>query len=218
MDSGCAVALGRNDRWSGDESRSMARTRRPGRAISVLRSASARGVADLWRACGAARRGSPAALKAFGLKPGDRVAIAAKNSPDYLETLYAIWHAGCRRAGQCQAARRRARLHPRTFRRAGLLRLRAGSTPRSRRMRRTGWSGSSSSAAPSIDRLFAADPVGADAARRQRSRLAVLHLGHHRPAEGRDADPSRAGGGERCLSQRGRPRSRPATRSCMRRR
>jgi long-chain acyl-CoA synthetase len=28
------------------------------------------------------------------LKPGDRVAIAAQNSPDYLEILYAIWHAG----------------------------------------------------------------------------------------------------------------------------
>ena len=30
----------------------------------------------------------------FGLAPGDRVAIAAKNTPDYLELLYAIWHAG----------------------------------------------------------------------------------------------------------------------------
>lgn len=35
-----------------------------------------------------------AALKAFGLVPGDRVVIAAANSPDYLETMYAIWHAG----------------------------------------------------------------------------------------------------------------------------
>ena len=33
-------------------------------------------------------------LKAMGLVPGERVAIAAKNSPDYLETLYAVWHAG----------------------------------------------------------------------------------------------------------------------------
>ncbi len=31
----------------------------------------------------------------FGLKPGDRVAIAAKNSRHYLELLYGIWHAGC---------------------------------------------------------------------------------------------------------------------------
>src|SRR5712692_6413099 len=29
-----------------------------------------------------------------GLRPGDHVAIAAKNSPDYLDLLYAIWHAG----------------------------------------------------------------------------------------------------------------------------
>src|SRR5215207_1852270 len=35
-----------------------------------------------------------ASLKAMGLMPGERVAIAAKNSPDYLEILYAIWHAG----------------------------------------------------------------------------------------------------------------------------
>src|SRR5581483_5647648 len=30
----------------------------------------------------------------FALSPGDRVAIAAANSPDYLEILFAIWHAG----------------------------------------------------------------------------------------------------------------------------
>ncbi len=30
----------------------------------------------------------------YGLRPGDRVAIAAKNSPDYLDLLYAVWHAG----------------------------------------------------------------------------------------------------------------------------
>jgi len=34
------------------------------------------------------------ALRSLGLAPGDRVAIAAGNSPDYLEALYAIWHAG----------------------------------------------------------------------------------------------------------------------------
>src|SRR6201995_1571795 len=34
------------------------------------------------------------ALRNFGLNPGDRVAIVAKNSPDYVEALYAIWHAG----------------------------------------------------------------------------------------------------------------------------
>ena len=30
----------------------------------------------------------------FGLKPGERVAIAAKNSPDYVELMFGIWHAG----------------------------------------------------------------------------------------------------------------------------
>ena len=34
------------------------------------------------------------ALQRVGLAPGDRVAIIAKNSPHYLELLYAIWHAG----------------------------------------------------------------------------------------------------------------------------
>jgi long-chain acyl-CoA synthetase len=30
----------------------------------------------------------------FGLNPNDRVAVIAKNCPDYLEAMYAIWHAG----------------------------------------------------------------------------------------------------------------------------
>ena len=34
------------------------------------------------------------ALRSLGLNPGDRVAILGKNSPDYVEVLYAIWHAG----------------------------------------------------------------------------------------------------------------------------
>src|SRR6478752_7145819 len=34
------------------------------------------------------------ALRSGGLNPGDRVAIVAKNSPDYVEILYAVWHAG----------------------------------------------------------------------------------------------------------------------------
>jgi long-chain acyl-CoA synthetase len=30
----------------------------------------------------------------FGLSPGDRVAIAMRNRPEYLEAMFAIWHAG----------------------------------------------------------------------------------------------------------------------------
>ena len=40
------------------------------------------------------------------LRPGDRVAIVAKNCPDYVEALYAIWHAGC------AAVPANAKLHP----------------------------------------------------------------------------------------------------------
>jgi long-chain acyl-CoA synthetase len=40
-----------------------------------------------------ARRAS-ALLSTHGLKPGDRVAIVAKNSRRYVKCLYAIWHAG----------------------------------------------------------------------------------------------------------------------------
>jgi long-chain acyl-CoA synthetase len=34
------------------------------------------------------------AMRAAGMKPGDRVAIVAKNHPDYIALLYGIWHAG----------------------------------------------------------------------------------------------------------------------------
>ncbi len=33
--------------------------------------------------------------KNYGIAPGSRVGIFAHNAPDYLEALYAIWHAGC---------------------------------------------------------------------------------------------------------------------------
>jgi long-chain acyl-CoA synthetase len=34
------------------------------------------------------------ALRAFGLRPGDRVALVAKNHPDYIAVLFGIWRAG----------------------------------------------------------------------------------------------------------------------------
>ena len=44
----------------------------------------------------AARTAAAAAglLDDFGLSPGDRVAILMRNRPEYLEVLFAIWHAG----------------------------------------------------------------------------------------------------------------------------
>ncbi len=44
-----------------------------------------------------------------GLRPGDRIGLAMKNCPQYLEVLYACWHAGL-----C-AVPMNAKLHPREF-------------------------------------------------------------------------------------------------------
>jgi long-chain acyl-CoA synthetase len=51
-------------------------------------------VASYGELAGRAARLAGALRERFKLKPGDRVAIAAKNSPAYLELLYGIWHAG----------------------------------------------------------------------------------------------------------------------------
>ncbi len=49
-------------------------------------------------------------LRRFGLPPGARVALAMRNCPEYLELLYACWHAGL------VAVPINAKLHPREFR------------------------------------------------------------------------------------------------------
>ncbi|MFP5370002.1 MAG: AMP-binding protein, partial [Actinomycetes bacterium] len=60
-----------------------------------------------WRAFAARTAGAAAGLRSdFGLSPGDRVAIVMRNRPEYLEALYAIWHAGL------VAVPVNARLHP----------------------------------------------------------------------------------------------------------
>jgi long-chain acyl-CoA synthetase len=48
-------------------------------------------------------------LRALGLAPGDRVAMAMKNCPEYYEVLFACWHAGL------AAVPINAKLHPREF-------------------------------------------------------------------------------------------------------
>ncbi|MGH8065996.1 MAG: AMP-binding protein [Candidatus Entotheonellia bacterium] len=45
----------------------------------------------------------------FALQPGDRVALAMRNSPEYVEMLYAVWYAGL------TAVPMNAKLHPREF-------------------------------------------------------------------------------------------------------
>lgn len=51
-------------------------------------------VADFATLANRAARLAGALRDRFGLAVGERVAIAAKNSPAYLEVLFAIWHAG----------------------------------------------------------------------------------------------------------------------------
>ncbi len=48
-----------------------------------------------WRTFAARTAAAAAGLRDdFGLSPGDRVAIVMRNRPEYLEALFAIWHAG----------------------------------------------------------------------------------------------------------------------------
>jgi long-chain acyl-CoA synthetase len=51
-------------------------------------------VADFAMLADRAARLAGALRERFGLAPGERVAIVAKNSPAYLEALFAVWHAG----------------------------------------------------------------------------------------------------------------------------
>jgi len=51
-------------------------------------------VQDYKALAGRAARLATALRDRIGLGPGDRVVIAARNCPEYLEVLYAIWHAG----------------------------------------------------------------------------------------------------------------------------
>ena len=60
-----------------------------------------------WGAMAARTAAAAAGLReSFGLSPGDRVAIVMRNRPEYLEALFAIWHAGL------VAVPVNARLHP----------------------------------------------------------------------------------------------------------
>ena len=156
------------------------------------------------------------ALRTAGIKPGDRVAIASKNHTDYLALLFGIWHAGARgRAGEFQAAWRRAWLYSRAFRRANLLRIgrdrwrnraACAKKPRAARHHRQ----------PGIRKSAERRSGAGRAARRRRSRLAVLHFGHDREAQRRDAHPSRSYLGRATPMRRKSTRSRRATRSCTR--
>jgi long-chain acyl-CoA synthetase len=54
----------------------------------------ARVVRNYREVAGRAARLAASLRQRFGLQPGERVAIAAKNCPDYVELMFGIWHAG----------------------------------------------------------------------------------------------------------------------------
>src|ERR1035437_3787504 len=105
----------------------------------------------------------------LGLNAGDRVAIVAKNSPAYLETLYAVWHAGL------AAVPANAKLHGAEL---GYIleQARAEKSRTSHRYRQ-----------PRLRKVIHGRSDRDRAAQRGRSRLAVLHLGHDWTPEGSNA-------------------------------
>ncbi len=175
------------------------------RTRSVLRSGMARACCGATARSLAVSRGSPARCAALrARRPATASRSSSKNSPGLSRSaLRDLARRARGGAGQRQAARRRARLHPRTFRRAGLLRIR-----RPRRRDRAARADCARAliviGGAEYERLVRGRSDRGRAARRRRSRLAVLHLGHDRTAEGRDADPPRARCGKLCLRRRGR--------------
>ena len=122
---------------------------------------------------------------------------------------------GARRgAGQRQTARPRARLHFAAFRRPRLLRFRRA-RHRDRAARAADAGTSDRARQPRLRGAVRRRSDRAVAVPRRRSGVAVLHLRHHGPAEGRHAHPSRAGGGELRLCERGQSdRARQSAPAC----
>ncbi len=78
----------------------LARADRPAVAVGT-------GTAATYRTLAARAARIAAGLRGIhGLEPGDRVALAMKNCPSFIETLFAIWHAGL------VAVPMNAKLHP----------------------------------------------------------------------------------------------------------
>ncbi len=152
-----------------------------------------------------ARRGLPArCATSSASQPGDRVAIAAKNTPDYLALFYGIWHAGL------AAVPANAKLHGSEL--AYILEhsgarvcfASSGIDSRHRAARAQDAGAADHHRQRRIRRAVRGGRNRARAARARRSRLAVLHLGHHRPAERRDAVAPSLAQGELRLCGRGR--------------
>jgi hypothetical protein len=144
----------------------------------------------------------------YALGQGDRVAIVMRNRPEYLEALFAIWHAGLvavpvnarlhrdeiayilATAARAGPHRPRARRRRRPARRPRSMTCRRRSSPRGR----TGTTAAS---------LLTPDAAGRSVL--GRPGVALLHQRHDRPPQGRDAHPRQPAHGVAQLLRRHRP-------------
>ena len=149
-------------------------------------------------------RNVAAALRRWGVEPGDRTAIMMRNVPEFVSRLVRRRARGVHRGpGAHRAPRPAARAHPRRVGRArALLRRRvrrpprgarrcrrsSGSCPRRRRDARRPRVGASQSLA---EALPAAAPADGPALAGDTRLLHPLHVRDDRPVEGRRADPQR---------------------------
>ena len=125
----------------------------------------------------------------FGLQRGDRVAFAMTNCVESIEVMYAIWHAGL-----C-AVPMNAKLHAREF---AFILENSGARLCFVTPDLAGTIAEAAREAPELKEIVdvttrpytfmaVGDPVADGRGGADRSGLAVLHVGHHRPAQGRHA-------------------------------
>ena len=147
-------------------------------------------------------------------------ALAMENCPELLPALYGIWRAGL------SAVPINSKLHAREM--AWIMaNFEAQAVPRHAQARRRAVGArlsarpcrpSSPPGPPTTRALLAARPRSRCPAIREDEGLAVLHQRHHRPAQGRDAQPPQPAVCLPLLLRRHRLASAPATPSCTRRR
>ena len=143
-----------------------------------------------------------------GIAPGDRVALFAQqlHAISRMPLRHLVDRRG-RDPDQRQTAWPRGRMDLRRCRRQADVRLRRHGGALCRRRKPICRAGMNTLSMDSDAYRAMRDgegAAGAAAARGRRSRLAVLHLGHHRPPEGRDAQPRQSGGDVAVLSRRRR--------------
>ncbi len=163
-----------------------------------------------WRQWAARSRALAGSLRAL-CQPEDRVAIAMTNRPEFLEALFAIWHAGL------VAVPMNAKLHSEEFgyiigdTDASLVLASPGSRRRCRPPRPHHRNRQRRVAAALRGRRHRRCTACA-----RRSRLAVLHQRHHRPPERRDADARHHDGADARLFRRNRTGRRAGSRAACR--